>query len=470
LTKKPVSGARALTVSETLCAWSSTIQYEDLPPDVVEQSQLRILDVLGLVLLARRSDVGSALLRGARSLGGPAEASIVGEARAVGAATAALANGAMAEAIEFDDTHTESIVHVGAAVVGAALATAEAQGSDGQALLLAVATGAEAVCRIGVVAPGGFHPRGFHPTGIICPFGAALAAGSLMGLSLEQRVWALGIAGSQAAGLLECWADGTWAKVVHPGWAAHSAIIACRLAAAGFTGPARILEGAAGLFASHIQQPSHELDLVRAQAELGQKWECRGIAFKPYPNAHVIHGLTEAALQIACTIDVDEVEEIVCAVAPHWIPIVCEPMAEKRRPPNTAQARISLPHCIAEALVTGRMDAGSFAQEQLLDPSINALADKIRYEPRRDWTDKSIFPGEIRVRLNGKPDIVSEVAFNLGGHARPLGREAIVEKFRANASDALASGEIESVVAGVFDLPHATDARALAGLCLGSAD
>lgn len=204
---------------------------------------------------------------------------------------------------------------------------------------------------------------------------------------------AAGIVGSQAAGLLACWADGTWAKALHPGWAAHSAIVALQWAEAGFTGPARVFEGAAGLMASHVQDPNAAMDYDRAVRALGFRWESRAISFKPYPAAHVMHGLIEAALDLSPKFEAAEVARVVCKVAPHWAPIVCEPATDKRRPANAAAARISLQHTIAEALVRRRLDGASYTTGDLADPVIQRLADKVDYVVDPSWTDRSVFPG-----------------------------------------------------------------------------
>jgi 2-methylcitrate dehydratase PrpD len=240
------------------------------------------------------------------------------------------------------------------------------------------------------------------------------------------------------------------AKVMHPGWAAHGAIVAVRLAAAGFTGPARVIEGKAGLLASHLQDID-DLDFTRATQGLGEKWESLDISFKPFPNAHVIHGLIEAALSATHEItDLEKVEQVICSVAPHWIDIVCEPVAAKRRPANTAAARISMQHTIAEGMMTGRLDATSYTPERLSDRSINALADKVIYSIRDDWTDRSRFPGEICIVLHGGREVRCEIPTNLGSSTRPLGYPKLLEKFRRNVGLVLPNDRVLALEA-MFD-------------------
>src|SRR5579862_6397799 len=155
---------------------------------------------------------------------------------------AAFVNGACSQALEYDDTHNESIVHMSSPSVAAALALAEYSGAaapvSGRDLILAIAIGNEISCRVGSVSPGQFHRLGFHPSGLFAPFGVTYLAGKLLGLDAGALARAAGICGSFAAGILECWVDGTQPKFLHPGWAAQSGITAAFLGRAGKTGPA----------------------------------------------------------------------------------------------------------------------------------------------------------------------------------------------------------------------------------------
>ena len=212
---------------------------------------------------------------------------------------AAFANGALSQALEFDDTHNESIVHMSSPAVAAALALSETRKISGKALIAAIALGNEISCRVGSVAPGQFHRRGFHPTGLFAPFGTTYLAGRLLGLKQAQLVNAAGIAGSFAAGILECWVDGTQSKFLHPGWAAQSGITAAYLGQAGATGPAAVLEGRFGLFESHLQDRSVARALNRVTDALGELWESRKASFKPFPAAHVSASVHRCSVEAA---------------------------------------------------------------------------------------------------------------------------------------------------------------------------
>src|SRR5439155_17680726 len=150
-------------------------------------------------------------------------------------------------ALDFDDTHPDSIVHVSASIVPAAFAAAQAHRASGADVVAAVVAGSETSIRLGMAAGGAFHARGLHPTGVCGVFGATVTVARLRGLDVGQMVNALGLAGSMASGLLEFLADGSETMRLHPGFAAQAGLAAARLAAYGATGPRTGFEGRFGL-------------------------------------------------------------------------------------------------------------------------------------------------------------------------------------------------------------------------------
>jgi 2-methylcitrate dehydratase PrpD len=210
--------------SADLAGWASRIAFGDLPHDVVEATRLRVMDVIGLALAGAESDFGRSTREAAIAMSPPGPCRVWGTGDRLGATMAAFANGAGAQALEYDDTHNESIVHMSSPAVAAALALSEIGDSaglvSGRDLITAIAVSNEISCRVGSVSAGQFHRLGFHPTGLFAPFGVCYLAGRLLGLDAEAMTRAAGICGSFAAGLLQCWVDGTQTKFLHPGWAA----------------------------------------------------------------------------------------------------------------------------------------------------------------------------------------------------------------------------------------------------------
>src|SRR5262250_717978 len=260
----------------------------DLPAPVVDQAALLTLDVLGSCLASSRHDFGHAILETAERLGGHDESTLIGRKAKVGAASAVLANATLAHGLDFDDTREDAIVHTGSVAVTTALAVGEAVGASGRAALEAIVAGVEVMCRVGLAVPGRFHARHYHPTSLTGSFAAAAVAGRLHALTEDQLVHAFGICGSQAGGIIEYLADGSWTKRLHPGWAAHAGVAAALLARAGFTGPERVLEGEHGFYAAFAggHDPAR---LETHVASLGRTWEILNLTYKPYPAGSIAH-------------------------------------------------------------------------------------------------------------------------------------------------------------------------------------
>src|SRR5688572_16044403 len=220
------------------------------------------------------------------------EATVFGGPRG-SAAAAAFANGVASHILELDDIHTASTVHGAAPIIPAALAVAEREFASGQAFLAAVVLGYEAAFRIGeAVNPS--HYRFWHPTGTVATFGAAAAAGSVLGLNAAEMRDAFGSAGTQAAGLWEFNADGAMSKHLHPGKAAFNGVLAADLARAGFTGASRILEGERGFFRAMSSTP----DLSRIADGLGTAWKIGENGFKLHACCGHTHTAIDAAIAL----------------------------------------------------------------------------------------------------------------------------------------------------------------------------
>src|SRR5580692_1528367 len=339
------------------------------------------MDVIGLSLAGAETPFGRSTRAAAIALSPPGPCRVLGTGDRLGVTAAAFANGAFSQALEFDDTHNESIVHMSSPAVAAALALSEFTAVSGRDLITAIAIGNEISCRVGSVSSGELHKRGFHPTGLFATFGAAYLAGKLLGLNADALACAAGIAGSFAAGLLECWVDGTQTKFLHPGWSAQSGITAALLARSGVTGPAQVFEGRWGLFASHVQDPNAHRDFSRIDDRLGEHWESRNSSFKPFPAAHVIHPYISAVLRLRSKhgIRPEDVERIECPVTAFIVGIVCEPTEEKFEPASDSHGRVSLQYSLAEALALGSLGKNAYARESLRDPAILALARRVQF-------------------------------------------------------------------------------------------
>ncbi|MES1152134.1 MAG: MmgE/PrpD family protein [Dongia sp.] len=454
--------------SDRLSQWVAGVRFEDLPADVVENTCLRVLDVFGLVLAGSRTPFGRSVRGAVLALNPTGPGRLFGTGDATTVPGAAFANGALSQALEFDDTHNESIVHMSSPAVAAGFALAELNPVTGPDLIAAIAIGNEISCRVGSVSPGQFHRRGFHPTGLFATFGATWLAARLLGLEAAQMNNAAGIAGSFAAGLLQCWVDGTQSKFLHPGWAAQSGITAAMLGKTGTTGPAAVFEGRFGLFASHLQDESVPRSYGRITDGLGDHWESRNASFKPFPVAHVIHPYIDALLRLRAQhkIDPSAVEKIVVPVAPYIVGIVCEPLAEKRRPRSDSHGRVSMQYTLAEALVLGRIDKNAYQPESLSDPRILGIADRVEIEVDPGFPGPERFKGAVKIIMKDGSVHETVEENNRGSAANPMAVEDIVAKFDANAADVLNEAERRALGDAVLALPKAKDAARVADLTI----
>jgi 2-methylcitrate dehydratase PrpD len=424
-----------LSLSTELALWAASIGFDDLPADVVEATKLRVLDVIGLSLAGAETDFGRSTRAAMLAMSPPGPCRILGFGDRVGVTAAAFANGAFSQALEFDDTHNESIVHMSSPAVAAALALSEICPVSGRELITAIAIGNEISCRVGNVSSGELHRRGFHPTGLFATFGASYLACKLLGLDAEAMARAAGIAGSFAAGLLECWVDGTQTKFLHPGWAAQSGIVAAFLARSGTTGPARVFEGRFGLFASHVQDPNAHRDFSRIIVDLGALWESRSSSFKPFPAAHVIHPYIDALLRLRRLhgIEPGDVERIECPVTAFIVTIVCEPTEEKFAPASDSHGRVSLQYTLAEALYFGELGKHAYRAENLRHPEILELARRVRYYVDPGYPGPGRFKGAVKVTLKDGRRFEEIEEYNRGSADNPMSYAEIRAKFDQNA-------------------------------------
>ena len=417
------------TASQQMAEFVAGLRFDDLPPDVVAAARRHMLDAVGVALAASALGAGGPVIEMTRSWAGARESSVIGYDFGAPASWAALANGTLTHALDYDDTHVESVVHPSAFVVPAAIAVGEEIGASGRDIVTAAVAGYEVATRIGAAAPGRFHVRGQHTTGLCGTFGAAAVAGRLWGLTSDEIAQAFGIAGSQSSGLFAYLSDGSETKRLHAGWAAHGGIVAADLARRGFTGPSTIFEGPHGLFDAFLA--GEEPDRARLVRGLGTEWETTRIAIKPYPACHFVHAFMDAGIEAG--VKWADIEEIVCSIAPPAIGIVAEPRAPRLHPATTYQAQFSLPFAVASAIVGGRDALEYFGDDARADRRVLTLAERVHHEPDTTLPFPKTYGGKLRVYTRGGRSIEIEELVNRGHPDRPLSDEELASKFLKNA-------------------------------------
>jgi 2-methylcitrate dehydratase PrpD len=420
---------------------------------VARATQL-VLDTLGNGLAATQDDFGRAALDVAERLGGPPESALLGRRTRVAAANAVLANATLAHGLDFDDTREGAIVHTSCVCVPAALAVGEAVGASGRAALEAVIASVEVMCRVGLAVPGAFHARHFHPTSLTAGFAAAAAAGRLQRLDEDQLVHAFGICGSQAGGIIEYLADGSWTKRLHPGWTGHAGVVAASLARAGFTGPETVLEGAHGFYQAFAG--GHDAGLLDGLLDtLGREWELAELTLKPYPCGSIAQPYMDCAARLRerHRVEPGAIAAIRCRTSAGPVPRLWEPLAAKHAPPNGYAAKFSLPYLIAVILVKGRAGLAEFTDAAAADPAVRAVAGRVTYEldPTIDYPRQ--FVGDVEITLADGRTLRERQDRPRGGPDAPLTTAEVAAKFRGNASLALPEARAAGIVAAVEALP-----------------
>jgi 2-methylcitrate dehydratase PrpD len=458
-----------MTAARRFADWTTSLELDDVPAEVAEAAKLHLLDTLGCGLAATALDVAREGVETMAELGGDEEATVIG-GPSLPAANAAFANAMVCHGLDYDDTHSDSVAHVSVVTCPVALAVAEGAGATGREALVAIVAGNEVVTRVGMAASGLFHKRGFHPTAICGVFGGTAVAARLGSLDAERTTSAFGIAGSLASGLFAYLDDGTPTKPIHPGWAAHGAVLAARLARRGAEGPPGVFEGRFGLYHAFLGARKGEIDLEGQLADLGERWETPRIAYKPYPACHFMHGAVGATAEAAANgFAPEEVEEIVVTVPAAGVDLVLEPARTKLAPRTTYEAKFSLQYSAAAMIVHGRCGVTTYTPEAIRDPRVLELAKRVRHEVKDYPTYPTAFPGGVRITMRDGRVFEADLPHQRGGPENPMSAEEVLEKFRENARLALPEAEVSALEEAILGLEEQDDVRsALAPLARAS--
>lgn len=436
-------------------AFAAGLEASTIPGAVLERAKLHVLDSLGVALAVAPGQFADTMIDSALALGGRGNQRVFGRSERLSLRDAVQVNAALVHCLDYDDTHAASIVHVSSAALPVAMAVAADRGASGLDLLVAYLLSVETAAAIGAAAGGAFHARGFHPTGLVNAFGAAVAAGRLIGLDAGGIAAAQGVTLSLGAGSLEFLDTGAWTKRIHPGWGGVAGLTAASLVANGFQAPPRAYEGRFGLYAlyapvgTEINQDSF--------GALGRDWQMLKVGIKPLPACHFTHAFSDAAFEIAAThnLNPQQIADVVLRVPPGIVDVVCEPETRKRRPLNPYEAQFSLHYIVAATLLRRRFTLEDIEPEAISDPEVLRLADKVRYDVDPDTDYPRYFPGDVTVRMDDGRVFSAHHPHHRGSDARPLSAADVIAKFRANAVRALSSSQVERVIAAVDGLDQA---------------
>jgi 2-methylcitrate dehydratase PrpD len=448
----------ASVAAEQACA----IALHDIPADVVALAKTHLLDQLAVGLAAAALPRNRPLASLVSAFGTGGKATALGFDAPVPAAAAVLRNGALMHSLEYDGTHTASVVHAGSVVAPVALAVCEETAASGAKMLHAFVLGWEIFVRLGLAAPGSFSQHGFQFTAVGGPFAAALTAGLLLGLNQEQLTSALGIAGSQASGVMEFVHEGATVKALHAGWPAHAGFLAARLAEAGMTGPSTILEGAHGFYALYARDAGAPARLGMHLQTLGKHWHLRETALKARASCHYIQPFLECLETLLRRgLDAENVAAIHCEVPRGEESLICEPWAEKLRPSSAYQAKFSLPYALAALLVDGEITIATF--EGPTRPDVCGRSTCVTWSPMVDGDFPNRYGARLTVTTRSDERLSAEVNDVRGTPGRPFAQGELSAKFYNCARRVLQGDAPERLAAAVDRLDRAPDLTALTG-------
>lgn len=417
--------------ARTLAHFACTLTADVLPVTVVDRAKYLLFDHLGVALAGMRTEAATSVLGAITELGASGDALILGHTRTASAPAAALINGTAAHCLEMDDTHQGGSIHLGASVFPAALACAAMAPTSGARFLAAAIIGYEITARIAMALdPKAHYARGFHPTGTCGAFGAAAVTASLLQLDTAQTTWALGIAGSQAAGSMEFLAGGAWTKRIHPGWAAAAGLHAAALARHGLRGPDTIFEGRDGFLHGHSACP----DVTRLTADLGCEFEILQTSIKPHACCRYKQAPIDALLELRRThgLRPERIDMVTIGMLEAGIPIVCEPRDRKIAPASIVDAQFSLPFGAAVALVRGRASPREYSEDGLRDPLVRALMPRVQYvvDQELEAAFPRHWPAWARVRVDDGTEYRCHIAHPYGDPDHPLSWDDLETKIR----------------------------------------
>lgn len=424
-----------MDVAYTLAENVVRITYDNLNPLAIDMTKKDILDVLGV------ATAGSAAL-GVKEVadllmdwGGKKESTVIGFDCMLPAHSAALINGMMSHALDYDDGHDKSMVHAAASVVSSAFATAQRQGKvNGKDFITAVALGIDLMSRMALGARTNLRVSGWVYSCIFGYFGATAATGKILCLDKEKMVNALGIAYSQTAGSFQSIADAALTKRAQLGFAARAGVFSALLAEKGITGPLNCMEGEYGIYNNYIKG---EYDPQAVTHDLGKRFEVETMGFKAYPSCGYTHNPIFSTLTLMREngIKADDIDEINVSTGKNAGDLF-EPSERKRRPQVVPDAQFSIPYTLGVAVIKGGVGIGDFTPEAIKDPSVLDVAQRVNPVILQELTRREVDPSIVEIKTKDGKRYSMRMDNRKGTPENPMTEEEFDNKFH----DCLAHG------------------------------
>jgi 2-methylcitrate dehydratase PrpD len=448
-TPSPAAPATPPEVTRILARYILGATYGDLPASVRREGLRSLLNWVGVAIGGSRHQTIDTAVAALLPFSGPPQAGLFGRRERFDIMNAAFLNAVSSHIFDFDDTHLKTIIHPAGPVASAILAVAEMHPVSGKEFLAAFIIGMEVECRIGNAVWPNHYDAGWHITGTTGVFGAAAAAGRLMGLSEQQMVWALGLAASQPVGLRESF--GSMNKSFNPGRAAANGLFAAILARQNFTSSDTMIEARRG-WASTV---STRQDYREITDGLGQRYETALNTYKPFACGIVMHPAIDAALRLrAQGLTPDQIARIDLKVHP----LVLE-LTGKKAPAAGLEGKFSIYHAVAVAVVEGAAGEKQFSDRAVHDPVTVALRGKVM-----PVIDPAIGPEQVDMTIvmtDGRM-LHHSIEHAIGSVEAPMSDQALEQKFADLADGVIPASQARRVMELCWGLENLNDAAEIA--------
>lgn len=428
------------------------LPLENIPGEVIHEAKRSFLNWLGCAVGAHSHPSVSMMLNVSKKFESSSQATLIGTSIKTDLGFAALINGMTSHIFDFDDTFLDTILHPSAPVFPAILAWAEYKSLPGDLFLRCFAVGVEVEQRIAQAVCPSHYDNGWHVTGTVGAFGAVAALGKMLCLDEIRMTYAIGLASTQPTGLREMF--GTMTKPFHPGKAASNGLLAVLMAQEGYTSSTQPLEAKRGYCAVLSERP----DFRSLEAEWGKDWHIMKNTYKPFACGVVNHPIIDAAIKLKSQgVSPDDIQSITLQVHP----LVLE-LTGIKDPKDQLQAKFSVYHCAAVALVDGKAGAWQFTDEKVLDEDVIALRRKIKVEiDNQICKDQTV----LKAILKNGDEAKVFIEHALGSLEHPLSDKDIEEKFMNLTEPYLSHDNQKKIIELVWCLDELSSIKEIITLC-----
>jgi 2-methylcitrate dehydratase PrpD len=442
-------------VTRTLARHLVDARFDDLPDAVRNEAARSLLNWMSVAVGGSRHEAVEIALAAVAPFAGPAQAGVLGRKERLDVMNAVLLNGISSHVFDFDDTDLTTAVHPSAPVVPVLLALAEYRQVTGQDFVNALVLGIEAECRIARAVTPTHQAIGWHPTGSVGVFGAAVAAGKVLGLDETRMCHAIGLAATQPVGIREMF--GSMTKSFHPGRAAQNGLLAALLAEKGYTSSLRGIEAARGW--AHVLSTGRDLGAITEG--LGIHYEISRNSYKPFACGLVVHPVIDGCIQLRDEnkLTADMIDRIDLDIHP----IVLE-LTSNRTPGTGLEGKFSVYYAAAIGIVAGRAGEAEFSDARVRDAKVVALRDRVKTN-----VDASLAQDQARVKIGLRDGRVLErfVAHAVGSVDNPLTDAGLDAKFVELVSGILPDERARRLMALCRDVERLDDAGEIARTAAG---